>query len=268
MPRPLIHFAHANGFPSACYRAFFEALGDDIDIIMVPMLGHDPAFPVAPNWHGLAEQVADSVRRRGDGRPVIAVGHSLGGMTSFMAAHRHPGLFSGLVMMDPAYINPLAAMVMGAAKLTGQVDRLTPAGRSKGRRSVWPSRDAMRTSLRSKGLFRSFRDDCFEDYVRHGLTDCEEGVRLVYEPEREVEMFRHTPSDTWRYRRQLAIPRALISGETSEFLRGGTMHKLAAAQGIPLETTVGAHMFPFEYPNETAALVRGHILRMHAGQGA
>lgn len=46
------------------------------------------------------------------------------------------------------------------------------------------------------------------------------------------------------------------------------MHKLAAAQGIPLETTVGAHMFPFEYPNETAALVRGHILRMHAGQGA
>lgn len=206
MPRPLIHFAHANGFPSACYRAFFEALGDDIDIIMVPMLGHDPAFPIAPNWHGLAEQVADSVRRRGDGRPVIAVGHSLGGMTSFMAAHRHPGLFSGLVMMDPAYINPLAAMVMGAAKLTGQVDRLTPAGRSKGRRSVWPSRDAMRTSLRSKGLFRSFRDDCFEDYVTHGLTDCEEGVRLVYEPERESRCSATRPATpgatagSWRFR--------------------------------------------------------------------
>lgn len=263
--RPLVHFAHANGFPSACYQRFFQALGDDIDVIMIPMLGHDARFPAAGNWHRLADEIAESVRSRGDGRPVIGVGHSLGGMTSFMAAHRYPDLFRGLVLMDPAYIHPAGALVMGLAKLTGRIDQITPAGRSKGRRALWPDRDQARASLRHKGLFRAFTDDCFEDYLRHGLSDCAEGVRLTYDPAREVEMFRHTPSDTWRYRRPLTIPRAVITGATSEFKARGAMHKLAAAQRVPLLETPGAHMFPFEYPLETAALVREQILRMHGG---
>lgn len=268
MSRPLVHFAHANGFPSACYRRLFEALGDDIDVIMVPMLGHDPAFPVGRNWHRLSEQVADSVRRQANGRPVIGLGHSLGAMCSFMAAHRHPGLFKGLVMMDPAYINPAAGLGIALFKLTGRIDSVTPAGRSLGRRSVWPSRDEARASLRHKGLFRPFDDECFEDYLRYGLTDCEQGVRLTYDPMREVEMFRHTPSDTWRYRKPLHIPLTLITGSTSEFLTRGTMHKLAAAQRIPLLQTPGGHMFPFEHPERTAALVRQHILRMHQAVAA
>ncbi len=263
--RPLVHFAHATGFPGACYQRFFKALGDDIDIIMIPRLGHDPRFPIAGNWHRLADEVAESVRRQSDGRPVIGLGHSLGGMTSFMAAYRQPDLFRGLILMDPAYINPARAMVMGWYKLIGRIDDITPAGRSLGRREVWPSRDEARATLRNKGLFRNFEDECFEDYLRHGLSDCDEGVRLTYEAAREVEVFRNTPSDTWRYRRQLSIPRVLITGETSEFKTRGTMHRLAATQGVPLLETPGAHMFPFEQSAATAALVREHILRIHAG---
>lgn len=268
MTRPLVHFVHANGFPSACYAEFFRALGDDIDIVTLPMLGHDPAFSIAPNWHGLAEQVADSVRGHACGRPVIGLGHSLGAMTSFMAAHRYPALFQGLVMMDPAYINPLAALGAGLAKLTGHIDAITPAGRSKGRRSQWPSREEAWRTLRHKGLFKAFTDVSFNQYLQHGLVDCEDGVRLAYSPEIEVEIFRNTPSDTWRYRRPLVIPRALITGDTSEFLKRGTMHKLAASQGIPLLTTPGGHMFPFEQPQATAALAREHILRIHQGETA
>lgn len=268
MTRPLVHFVHANGFPSACYEEFFAALGADIDIVTLPMLGHDPAYAIAPNWHGLAEQVADSVRRQASGRPVIGLGHSLGAMTSFMAAHRHPGLFQGLVMMDPAYINPLAAFGAGLYKLAGRIDDITPAGRSKGRRAHWPSREEAHRTLRHKGLFKAFTDESFDNYLRHGLSDCEDGVCLTYRPEIEVEIFRHTPSDTWRYRRTLDIPRALITGDTSEFLQRGTMHKLAASQRIPLLKTPGGHMFPFEQPRLTAALAREQILRIHHGDRA
>lgn len=263
--RPLVHFAHATGFPGACYQRFFRALGDDIDIIMIPRIGHDPRFPIAGNWHRLADETAESVRRQCDGRPVIGLGHSLGGMTSFMAAQRYPDLFQGLIMMDPAFINPAGALVMGWYKLIGRIDDITPAGRSLGRREVWPDRDEARATLRNKGLFRNFEDECFEDYLRYGLTDCDEGVRLTYEAAREVEIFRHTPSDTWRYRRQLSIPRVVITGETSEFKKRGAMRKLAVAQGVPLLETPGAHMFPFEQSAATAALVREHILRIHAG---
>lgn len=263
--RPLVHFGHANGFPSGSYGAFFEALGDDIDIISIPKLGHNPRYAIAPNWHGLGDELADSVRSQANGRPVIALGHSLGGMCSLIAAHRDPSLFKGIILMDPATINPVTGVLMAAMKVIGQIDRITPAGRSKGRRASWPSAQAMHDSLRHKGLFKAFSDDSFQCYMTHGLVPDGDGVRLAFEPDREVEMFRHTPSDTWRYWRPLAIPRVVMTGATSEFLRSGNMAKLAKAQGVPLEVTAGDHMFPLEQPEQTAARVREHIFAIHAG---
>ena len=265
MSRPLIHFVHANGFPSASYAELFAALGDDIDVVPLPMLGHDPAYAIAPNWHGLANQVADSVRRQAEGRPVIGVGHSLGGMTSFIAAQRDPSLFQGLILMDPAYIDPLRALGIALYKLAGRIDEVTPAGRSKGRRASWPSREDAYASLRHKGLFKSFTESGFNAYLTHGLREEGGNVVLAYDPAVEVEIFRHTPSDTWRYRRPLDIPRAVITGETSEFHLRGTMQRLADSQRVMLEVLPGGHMFPFEQPQITAVRLREHILRMHAG---
>lgn len=263
--RPLVHFGHANGFPSGSYQAFFEALGDDIDIVSIAKLGHNPRYAIAPNWHGLADELADSVRAQAQGRPVIALGHSLGGMCSLIAAHRDPSLFTGIILMDPATINPLSGMVMGFMKAIKQIDRITPAGRSKGRRASWPSAQAMYDSLRNKGLFKAFSEDSFHHYMTHGLVADGDGVRLAFEPEREVEMFRHTPSDSWRYWRPLAIPRVVMTGASSQFLTSGNMAKLAKAQRVPLEITTGDHMFPLEQPELTASRVRAHILAMHAG---
>lgn len=267
MTQALIHFAHANGFPSACYGEFFDALGRDIELLSIPKIAHDPRYPRSPNWVGLGDEIADSIRRQAEGRPVIAIGHSLGGMTSFMAAHRYPELFAGLIMMDPAYVDPLRSTVFTLAKWLGQVDAITPAGRSKGRRAHWPDAQAMYDSLRHKGLFKAFTETSFENYQRHGLVPADDGgVRLAFEPDIEVDLFRNTPSNTWRYRAVLNMPRVVITGEQSEFYRGGTMTALAKRQRVPLELTPGAHMFPLERPAETAALVRQHIDAIARGQ--
>ena len=167
---PVLLFGHANGFPSGSYGAFFEALGDDIDIISIPKLGHNSRYAIAPNWHGLGDELADSVRSQADGRPVIALGHTLGGMCSLIAAHRDPSLFKGIILMDPATINPVTGVLMAAMKVIGQIDRITPAGRSKGRCASWPSAQAMHDSLRHKGLFKAFSDDSFQCYMTHGLV--------------------------------------------------------------------------------------------------
>mgnify|MGYP003645174068 FL=1 len=266
--RPLVHFGHANGFPSGSYGAFFKALGDDIDVISIPKLGHNPRYAIAPNWHGLADELADSVRAQANGRPVIAVGHSLGGMCSLIAAHRDPTLFQGMILMDPACVSPLAGVFVAFMKAIRQVDRITPAGRSKNRRAQWPNAQAMHDSLRTKGLFKAFSDESFKLYVEHGLVADGDGVRLAFDPKREVEMFRNTPSDSWRYWRPLNMPRVVMTGAESEFLSSGEMTKLAKAQRVPLEITAGNHMFPLEQPEHTAARVREHILAMHAGTHA
>ncbi len=251
MTKPQLHFAHANGIPSACYRKLLGALEPVFDVRMVPVLGTDPNYPVDDNWHSLAEQVADSIRVRCDG-PVIGLGHSLGGLTTFMAAHRYPELFRAVVIMDPPVINGLGALSFGFMKAIGLVDRVTPAGKSNGRREVWPSREVAHELLGKKRLFRSFDPECFDDYIRFGLSDCEEGVRLTIPAAVEVDVFRHTPHDSWRYRRPLQVPGILLSGAGSEFRGTGFAERLARTHGLLHEYVEGGHMFPLERPLQTA----------------
>lgn len=255
MSKPELHFAHANGIPSACYRKLFGALESVFDVKYLPVMGIDPAYPVDANWHSLVDQVADSIRLRCNG-PVIGLGHSMGGLTTFMAAHRHPELFKAVVIMDPPIINGLGALSFGFMKAIGQVDRITPAGKSMGRREVWPSRDVARELLGKKRLFRSFDPDCFEDYLGFGLSDCEEGVCLTIPAAVEVDIFRHTPHNSWRFRSPLQVPGILLSGAQSEFRGTGFAERMARTHAMLHEYVEGGHMFPLEKPLQTA----GHIL--------
>ncbi|MDP2226188.1 MAG: alpha/beta hydrolase [Moraxellaceae bacterium] len=254
MNKPELHFAHANGLPSACYGKLFDALANDVDVQALPILGMDPRFPVRRHWHELADQVADSIRTRCKG-PVIGLGHSMGGLCTFFAAHRYPELFRGVVILDPPVINGPGALAFSAMRWMGQVDRITPAGRSKGRREVWPSRDVARELLRPKGLFRTFDEDCFEDYLRYGLSDCEQGVCLTIPAAVEVDIFRTTPTDSWRYRRPLAVPGVLLTGSKSDFKGSGFAERLARTQGLLHREVQGGHMFPLEHPLQTVEAI-------------
>jgi pimeloyl-ACP methyl ester carboxylesterase len=254
MDKPQLHFAHANGIPSACYRKLFDALAGRFDIVTIPVLGMDARYPVTDNWHALAEQVADSIREKCQG-PVIGMGHSMGGLCTFIAAHRYPELFRAVVIMDPPVINGVGALSFGLMKKIGMADRITPAGRSRGRRELWPSRDVARELLGKKRLFRAFDPDCFEDYLRYGLSECEEGVCLTIPAAVEVAIFRTTPHDAWRYRSPLKVPGLLLTGAHSEFNGTGFAERLARHHHLRHEQVTGGHMFPLENPALTAAAV-------------
>ena len=255
MDKPLIHFAHANGVPSACYRKMFDALADVAEIKALPILGANPRYPVGDNWHALIEEIADSVREKFS-TPVIGMGHSMGGLCTFMAAHRYPELFRGVIIMDPPVINGPGAISFGLMKMLGQVDRVTPAGKSAGRREVWPSRDEARASLGKKRFFQAWDPECFEDYLRFGLTDCAEGVRLTIPAAMEVAIFRNTPHDSWRYHSALKVPGVLISGAQSDFAGTGFAERMVRLHHLQHVYFQGGHMFPLEKPVLTAEAIR------------
>lgn len=77
-------------------------------------------------------------------------------------------------------------------------------------------------------------------------------------------MFRHTPSNSWRYQRHLNVPLTVMAGETSIFTSKGSMHQLARAQGVPLQLLPGGHLFPFEQPEATAQAVLKALRAMGA----
>ncbi len=263
--KPLIHFAHANGIPSAVYEKLFAALSDDFDIVTLPLIGTDPRFPVNNHWTNLRDQVIDSIQRQavdaqGNPRPVIALGHSLGGLCSYLAAYKRPDLMRGLVMMDPPMINGMYSFMMHLAKTftPKEYDKRTPAALSSKRRDHWDSREQAAEKLRGRGLFSTFDQDCFDAYIKYGLKDAPNGgVTLTIPKAVEVEIFRTNPSMFWLTpRRAPKIPVHLIAGRESQFYGRGFPQRLQKQLGIPYSVVEGGHMFPLEHPLETVVRIK------------
>lgn len=256
MTKPILHFAHANGVPSACYQKMLTVLAQDYQVVTIPIIGMDAKYPIKNQWRELAAQVANSIESQAKGQPALVLGHSLGAMTSYLAAHHYPHLFKALVMLDPPMLNGMAAYGLHLARLLGRDENMTPAGRTKTRREFWASRAEAAAGLRPKALFKTFDADCFNDYIQYGFTECEQGVRLTIPVATEVAIFRSVPSNSWQYWRELKMPTALVVGKQSHFAHTGYPERLERQQPVELYYTEGGHMFPLEKPLETAALVK------------
>ena len=138
--RVALHFAHANGFPGACYRKLFSFLAADFDVGYLPASGHDPRFPVSDGWPLLVEELIASIA--GSGRaPVLGVGHSLGGYLTFLAALRRPELFRAIVLLDAPILGPFHGSAL--QERIGLIDRVAPAAITRNRRREWPSISAL-----------------------------------------------------------------------------------------------------------------------------
>ena len=96
---PALHFVHGNSFPTGTYREFLTLLRTNYDIRALEMHGHNPVFPVTDGWPELCQELILSIESAHT-KPVILVGHSLGGMLSLMTAKMRPDLIRCVVMLD------------------------------------------------------------------------------------------------------------------------------------------------------------------------
>ncbi len=266
--KPVIHFAHANGMPSAVYQPFFEGLMPFFTIEYVPMLGVDPKYPVDDHWHSLTQQIIDSVKhtcKQHSVPQVVAVGHSLGGLCTLQALYRAPEYFSQAVLLDPPWIYGKTSLIWHLAKTTDRlplmnnrlIDKLSPSGVSKWRRDVWDSREEAYDTLRHKGFFKSFEERSFQGYIEHGLHERADGkVTLAIPRASEVAVFRTNPSWYWLTpSRAPKPPVTLVIGEGSLFLKRKWPQQIQARLGINYLTHEGGHMFPLEHPQSVAECV-------------
>ena len=251
--RPRLVFAHANGFPGMSYRSLLAPLAEQFDLHPLDRLGHHPEYPVNHNWANLVDELLAQLPDTES--PVFGVGHSLGGTLMAMAAAKAPERFRGVVMLDPPLMLGTDALVMKAAKRFGFIDRITPAGKTLGRRTVWPGREAMAIYLRRRGLFRQFTHEALNDYIEAGTRVLDDGrAELTFDPAVEVEIFRHLPDHLTRLLRRLSVPVTLVAGEGSDLLTASRIKRLKR-HGLPIEQVPGSHMFPMEFPEETRAAI-------------
>jgi len=254
MAQPVLHFSHANGFPAPCYAALLEPLRRHYRIGWIEAIGTDPRYPPTEGWPHLVEQLISTLERDYGGEPVVGVGHSLGGYLSFLAAVQRPELFRAIVMLDAPIIGAFKGRALGAVKKLGIVDRVTPAGMTRERRSEWASREEAKQHFRSRCLFRHFTEECMEDYVRHGLAGKPGHYRLRIDPEVEYQIYRSIPHDMSRHLRELRVPAGFVGGTESDVLRRVRLGAMRGAQFVKRRVP-GGHLFPFEHPQLAADAV-------------
>ena len=252
-----IFFAHANGFPSGTYGKLFAALAPEYQVTHLEQHAHDPRFPADDNWYNLVDELIHHLKQQPE--PVWGVGHSFGGVLHLHAALRCPELYRGVVMLDSPVLTRADQWVIRAAKRFGFIDRLTPAGRTLGRREEFADLEAARLYFAGKTLFRSFDPECFDAYLQHGLHKVGDKLRLRFDPATEISIYRGVPHTSPGRTRQLKVPLAVVRGHKSRVVM---RHHASLVGRMPLGeslTMPGGHMFPLERPQDTATLLKESV---------
>lgn len=262
--RPALHLAVANGFPPQTYAPLIAALGAQAEVFCLPprpLWTPTPAPQTLTTWRDLAADLLDGLAAWGD-RPVIAVGHSLGGVVSLIAALTQPHRFRALILLDPVILPPNVLRVMRRMQAADQMGAFPLVQGALRRRARFATPDEAFDYWRAKPLFADWTDAALRGYVEAGLVaDAGEWV-LRWPPEWEAQIFATGHTQSWRDLGRLRgltppIPALLVRGATSDTLTRPCADRIAArCPHIDVRPIVGhGHLFPLSAPEATAALI-------------
>lgn len=256
---PGLLISHATGFHGRCYAPMAETLAERFCAVAFDYRGHGDT--PHPGGHVDWERYGDDAVAMGEamaeafGGPVAAFGHSMGGACLLMAAHRHPGLFSRLVVFEPIVFPPLGIRPPG--------DESPLAAGARRRRAVFPSFEAAIENYASKPPLGGFTRAALEAYVRFGFRLGEDGqVHLKCRPETEAQTFEGGGGHrTWGVLAEIETPVLVIAGKVEPMqpsnIAAGVAEMLP--NGTYLERPELDHFAPMTHPAELAALVAGFL---------
>ena len=250
--KPLLHIAHANGFPGGSYATLAGLLSADYDVRAYDRFGHGK-HAVTDNWPEVKQELIEYFESLG--QPVIAVGHSFGGGLSLMVAMERPDLIKALIMLDSPMLTQVQRLGLGVIKRLGKIDRFTNGLRASNRRMHWGSEAEAQDYLASKRMFQSFDPRCLTDYVRAGTRPAEDGVELVFDRNVEAAIFRTVPH-TIKPHKNFKVPAAVVIGSGSDIMGKANARLMHKSLGMKVRWINGGHLFPFEKPEETAHLIQ------------
>ena len=243
---PLLHFAHGNGFPPGTYRKLISELGKSHHVVSMSArpLWAESRPRVLRNWSVFAEDLRAELGRR-DLRGIVGVGHSLGAVTSLLAAAADPGLFSAVVAVDPIVLTGARALFWGTVKAVGLAE-------------LWSDRAEARNTYSGKKIFASWDPEVLDDYLDSGMVDLPQGgVRLRYPRECEARIFSAAPHDLWAELRKVSVPTLFVQGESSDTFLDAARARVEREVPASLTAVVAdsSHFLPMERPAELARVI-------------
>ncbi len=261
-----IHFLHANGFCAGTYTPFLNHLTGTFRVVASDVRGHgDSTFPNAERirrWDVFAEDLK-AVVEGAMSPPVVGMGHSLGAVTTAIAAARYPELFAAIILIDPVFLTTRIQWRVALIRLLGLRHWIPLARSARQRKRTFDSKQtALRRFAAGRGIFRSWSADFIESYLECGLLqmDAERAV-LRCDPELEAQIFESVPLNVWRIARRITCPILALRGEKSDTFvpaAGRRLERIAADAQV-LSVAKAGHFLPMEQPAQTAAMIAEFI---------
>lgn len=261
-----LHFLHANGYPPACYKRFFELLQTQYHVFGMHLrpLWEDSIPEELNSWHPLSDDLLQFLTSQATA-PVIGVGHSIGAIVTLRAALRDPGKFKALVLIDPVLFVPHFILMWKVIRLLGLGDRLDPliAG-AKRRRRTFEDLDTVYRRYRDRDVFRYMSDESLRTFIEGITRKTSEGkYELVYSPDWEAQIYRTAVQDfdIWSGLPDLKVPTLFIRGaETDTFLEPAA--KLVKRKNPRVQVEVlekSTHILPLERPKEVFDIMQSFL---------
>ena len=264
--KPVLHWAHANGFNGQTYDPLLAPLAQRYEIHAWDARGHGmttlPAHPKdMTSWYiyrddleKLIADLADKAEQK-----IWLGGHSMGGCASILLAAKRPDLVAGLVLADPVIMPDVAAILSPLImSLRGRGHVLMEL--AKKRRALWPDAATVEKVYTGRGAFATWQDGFLPAYLAGGLKarphDEDNTVELACAPQWEAANFKGPQLMPGRWIRKLRAPFTLLMAES------GSTTRSVAPFHVPkvdkkIEIVAGStHFIPMEMPN----LVRDEII--------
>ncbi len=197
---------------------------------------------------------------------ILGIGHSVGAMTTIMAAIQRPEYFRLLVLIEPVLFTRARSSLMRLIAPLNILRQVHPLIKGTLRRKrSFSDRDAMFENYRAKKIFQRLSDQVLGDYVDGLALDLPDGrVGLKYSPEWEARIYETgglADWYVWKNLSRISCPVLVIWGEQTDTLQPITFHnmvkKMVNGKGV---TVPGAgHLLPLEKPYLTAEIILDYL---------
>lgn len=195
--------AHANGFPKELYEPLWEELyarskanGFRIRSIWMADVAHQGQSSVLnedllgndPSWFDHPRDLLHlvNVKRKEMPRPIIGIGHSMGGAHLAQLCLIHPRLIHTLVLLDPVIQRQTTQLdPLEVAKQKLVIAKTTQL--STYRRDLWPSRKAAEDGFKRNPFYQAWDPRVLDRWVKYGLRELPTAIHPLPEESKNGE---------------------------------------------------------------------------------
>ena len=252
---PPLLMLHATGLCAWPWKPIARQLANNYRVLAFDQRGHGDTDKSDKGYkfEYAGEDLASIVETLDLQSPRV-IGHSSGGLAAIIASNLLPGRFDRVVMVETRVSND--------APSAPSQDLVRRAERTRMKRSVWDSRDAMFDAYRTRAAFKDWEDEPYLEFIQGGTTLLSDGrAELKCHPETEATFYgMRDDLQVENYLRELPGDWLLLLADYPGSQRpddpGIERFRKLVPGSVVRPMGKGSHFLPMEYPSDVLQAIR------------